>query len=274
MSDTVHSKKEGGKKERKRDAGELDPAVEHVQQQLESNLTYFMSNIGATIKRYNQLLEAALPGNPKAKGQSERASPLLKRPSSIEIASTENKEAQPPALAPLPPPAIPSNATKAVKPLGENEEEIHVVFPNNTELRKQLHFLKREAYELSVTFDGIHDWIALNIPDMKDEDNTGVEVMGAVIEQCSTLNDAIRGVYGLELKYLSERGEIEKAMLKCPESVSLKLQLEVSDGDTWDELERGWRILTRSCLILYSVLSKNMQKLREPRQQRHHAAYI
>jgi hypothetical protein len=144
---------------------------------------------------------------------------------------------------------------------------VEVKFPDNTEIVKQLRLLKRESYELGATMDGIHDWIALNVPDIKDDENDGVEVMGAVIEQVTSLADTVRSVYSAEAKYLEERAELEKSMLKLPESETMKLAIKSHDGDTWDEIDRGWRTLIRVCLLLYSILSKNMAMLKEPRKQ-------
>jgi hypothetical protein len=145
---------------------------------------------------------------------------------------------------------------------------VEVNFPSNEDLLGNLRTLKRESYELATTMDGIHDWIALNVPDIKEDDNSGVEVMSAVIEQVSSLTDTVRGVYGLEQKYLEERSECEKRRLKYPESKMVELQLQTQDTDTWDDLDRGWRTLIRVCLVLYAVLAKNMTALKEPRKQR------
>lgn len=264
-----------------------------VQDTLEQNLTYFMANIGMLIKKFDDYLTAALPENPKSKDPTanQRAtSPLLKRGASEMVLSDSDPVTKPtdataaptttttPAAEPKVAAAVSSPTSKPdikaervgkvqVKESAEDEEIVEITFPDNGELLKQLKLLKREAYELTTTFDGIHDWIALNIPTMKDEDNVGVEVMGAVIEQISSLNEAIREVYKLESKYLTERAESEKSVLKYPESSSLALQMEVGDMDTWDEVERSWRALIRVCLILYSVLSKNMAKLKEPRSE-------
>ena len=143
-----------------------------------------------------------------------------------------------------------------------------IVFPDNTLLQEQLLLLKKEAYALGTTFDGIHDWIALSIPDYKEEDNTNVEVMGAVIQQVGSLQETVREVYSTELTYLEQRADLEKALLKVPDSDTIARQLELTDLDTWDDVERGWRGMIRVALILFTMLSKNMKALREPRKSR------
>lgn len=149
---------------------------------------------------------------------------------------------------------------------------VEVKFPDNTNIVTQLRLLKREAYELGATMDGIHDWIALNVPDIKEDENEGVEVMGAVIEQVSSLTETVRAVYSVESGYLEGRADLEKAMLKNPESKTMMLALEAHDCDTWDEIDRGFRTMIRVSLLLYTVLSRNMKVLSMPRQQNHASA--
>ena len=143
------------------------------------------------------------------------------------------------------------------------------MFPDNALLLEQLKLLKKEAYALGTTFDGIHDWIALSIPDYKEEDNVNVEIMGAVIQQVGNLQETVRDVYATELKYLEERADLEKSLLKVPDSDTIARQLELQELDTWDDVERGWRGMIRVSLILFSMLSKNMKALREPRKAKH-----
>ena len=52
-----------------------------------------------------------------------------------------------------------------------------------------------------------------------------------------------------------------------------QLQLEIGDADMWDEVERSWRAMIRVCLILYSVLTKNMSRLKNPDGQKSLTAY-
>jgi hypothetical protein len=160
-----------------------------------------------------------------------------------------------------------ADATTTAAKDGEGET-VAIVFPDNTLLQEQLNLLKAEAYALGTTFDGIHDWIALNVPDYKEEDNVGVEIMGAVIQQVASLQESIREVYATELRYLEERGDLEKTLLKMPDSDTVQRQMEVLDLDAWDDAERGWRSMIRVSLILFSMLHKNMKVLREPRKQR------
>jgi len=217
---------------KKKTKHEIDPSVVEVKSALEQNVHFFIGNVSSYVGKYSKSLQQA----------------------------TELMDAA-------------RNAKVAVDPTPD-EAVVNVSFPDNTALLDQLKQMKKEAYELSTVFDGISDWIDLNAPEKEQgaEDSTGVEIQNSVVEQIGSLNETIKSVYDLELKYLSERAEAEAQVLKMPVLMSLQLQLEVYDSDTWDEVDRSWRALIRVCLILYTVLAKNMAKLKHPAARRTAAA--
>ena len=267
----------------------MDPAVNIVKGVLEQNVTFFVQNVSQYITKYQQHLNdclAILSAQPNISLQP--ATPQAAAVTSVAAAVVAAPEAAAPPAAEVSAttPAVADDATAAgaVSPtvvgkvtVNETEEAdvLEVEFPDNEELCKQLKSLKREAYELSTTFDGISDWIDLNAPDKEKgaEDSVGAEVQDAVIEQIGSLNEAVKGVYDLELKYLSDRTDLESQVLKAPQVRSLQLQLEIGDADMWDEVERSWRAMIRVCLILYSVLTKNMSRLKNPDGQKSLTAY-
>lgn len=245
---------------------EAEAAVREVHEGLERTLSYFMANVGALCRTFDAKLQEALPHNPKARffedERSPPSSPLLKRPPRAESVSPLALAASPKKAGttgkatqfefPLEPPAF-------TLPPAESKEK----------LLAQLRSLKIESRGLIRTFDQMHDWIALNIPTMTtDEDNGGVEVMGVVISNIVDMTSVIRQVYSLESKYLSDRVEIEAAAARYPECPSYERQLLVLDSNTWDDVEKGWRSIIRACLLIHSVLAKNMKVLYEPRQSR------
>lgn len=129
----------------------------------------------------------------------------------------------------------------------------------------QLKIIKQEARALGKTFDQIHDWIALNVPTMKEEDNVGVGVMAQVLGEMQANIASIREVYDQESAYVSDRTQLELAVLKSQESKSCQLALKVCDSDAWDGVEKGWRVMMRVVLLAHSTLAKNMKLLRDPR---------
>lgn len=253
---------------------EAEAAVREVHEGLQRTLAYFMANVGALTRTFDAKLQEALPHNPKARffedEKSPPSSPLLKRPPRPENMS-------PLALAASPLKASVKSTTGAAPAAAKPGFEFPLEPPAFTlppaeskeKLLKQLRSLKIESRGLVRTFDQMHDWIALNIPTMSaEEDNGGVEIMGVVISNIMDMSTVIRQVYSLESKYLSDRIDIEASIARYPDCPSYERQLLVLDSNTWDDVEKGWRSIIRACLLIHSVLAKNMKVLYEPRADR------
>jgi hypothetical protein len=245
----------------------IDPAVLKVHQSLEATLGHFMATVGEMCRNWDSKLQAAMPLNPKAKffleepetadtpnSTHKKSSPLLKR-RSFAAAATATAEASGAAAAPSSP--------------GGASTKSDDVIPDHTELLKQLRVLKGEARTLMKVLDQIHDWIALNVPAIGgDEEDSGVEVLGVVLQNVEDTTEALGEVYGMESKYLSDRAELEATYAHRPDCPSVQRTFKVLNSDAWDELERGWRAMIRGSLLLHSTLAKNMKILREPRVTR------
>ena len=146
-------------------------------------------------------------------------------------------------------------------------EEVSVSFPNNDVLRKEHALLKEESFELEITMDGICDWLNLSIPDLKEDDTDGVDVIQAVLASAEAHATAVNTCSKCERAYLEERAEFELEMIKYPHSASTRQQIVMHDIDAWDDVERGWRTLIRTSLILHATLMKNMETLLDPRKE-------
>lgn len=260
---------------------EAQAAAKEIHEGLERTLAHFMANVGALCRTFDAKLREALPHNPKAhffedidRAGSPPSSPLLKRPprsesmSPLALASSPIKVAAkakeaggagastsdfPPAPLTLPPPE------------------------SKAKLLAQLRILKIESRGVVKTFDQIHDWIALNIPTLGEE-TPGLEVMGVIIGNVGDLTGVIKSVYGLESKYLSDRLDLEAKLLRNPECPSYERALTVLDSNTWDEVEKAWRSIIRACLLVHSLLAKNMKLLMDPKRTRgrdqHHSHFM
>jgi len=304
-------------------AVELDPTVQRVKDSYEASLTHFMANISPMLQRYNQLLQAALPQNPKADffntatkeaekpaTTAEKAvhedphdinavaedspvkqptSPLLRRPkldpatmaeleqSAVELLRQSSavqinpKGSSSPTLGSE---AVKTPLTAQSVTAKKKKDDKENKAPTTQQLESlalpplllvQLKIIKQEARELGKTLDQIHDWIALNIPTMKEEDNLGVAVMASVIGELAQSIAKVRGVYDMESGYVSDRAELDVKYLKTTDAESTLQAIEVCDSDAWDTLEKGWRALMRVALLVHATLAKNMKLLKDPR---------
>lgn len=304
---------------------ELDPTVQRVKDSYEASLTHFMANISPMLQRYNQLLQAALPQNPKAdffnsttagketltaektetpstgvaadahaatavaedSPVKQPTSPLLRRPkldpatmaeleqSAVELlrqssAVQINAKSSPTLGSEVAKTPLTAQSVTAKKKKDEKDNKA----PTTEQLESlalpplllvQLKIIKQEARELGKTLDQIHDWIALNIPTMKEEDNLGVAVMASVIGELAQSIAKVRGVYDMESGYVSDRAELDVKYLKTTDAESTLQAIEVCDSDAWDTLEKGWRTLMRVALLIHATLAKNMKLLKDPR---------
>jgi hypothetical protein len=134
-------------------------------------------------------------------------------------------------------------------------------FPDNTALTAQLRLLKRESYALETTFNGIHDWTALNVVTTDDEEGPVSQALEAVMEQTASLTESLRSTYDLYSTYLAARFGLEHDAAKYPDCYSYRDSLLMLEVNTWDELRQAWRVLLRTTMILHTFLAKNMKLL-------------
>ncbi|CUG83935.1 proteasome activator PA28 beta subunit family protein, putative [Bodo saltans] len=234
------------------------------------------------------------PPPEKASPQKQPTSPLLRRPKldPVEMAELEKsavellrqsssvqiqaKKAGTPAGEAKSTPLTTASATASKKkdkdkaPTSEQLDSLSLP----PLLLVQLKIIKSEARTLGKTLDEIHDWIALNIPQMKEEDNVGVAVMAGVIQELAGSIVKVRGVYDLEASYVSDRAELDVKYLKTTDAESTLQAIEVCDADTWDTLEKGWRAMMRVSLMVHSTLAKNMRLLKDPRSAPKHNLHL
>lgn len=243
---------------RMRSTTEMDPVVETARAILENGVQHFLGNIGPIIEKfqnYHRAASSVIEAQPRLKELNEAGATLTTAAANAAASgSTASDESKPTVI----------GAKVVINPT-DDENVVEVEFPDNTELKKQLKLLKREAYEMSTILEGIVDWIDLNAPEkLKGQEDVGAEIQDAVTEQVANLSEAVGQVYELEMKYLGERAELETTLLAMPEVKSIALSMEIHDSDVWDEVERAWKTMLRVVTVCYSVVSKNISKLREP----------
>mmetsp|Transcript_33098 Transcript_33098/g.38480 ORF Transcript_33098/g.38480 Transcript_33098/m.38480 type:complete len:139 (-) Transcript_33098:21-437(-) len=125
--------------------------------------------------------------------------------------------------------------------------------------------LKQAGTELVTVFEGISDWIALSVPDIKIDDNDCVDIMKSVMDAIDAHCEAVRSTVTFHREYIDERADLEVEVSDYPHAPSLRRQLIINDLESWSEVERGWQTLTRCALIAHTLLTKNMRKLLNPR---------
>lgn len=290
----------------------LDPCIAETHRVLEQSVTFFMANVGDMCARYNMLLQRSLPYNPKSRGlstptdqysQHQRrdatpTSPLLRRPrldpqvideqlqlgrAVLDTALSDdfprtNSSGGSPKRCRMTAPVVTTPAPATGAASGPAADSPITRFPPSqlTEaegiLLSHQRLVKTEAQALLSLFERIMDWIALNIPEMKSEDNIGVTVLAAVMNNLNDMASTVRNMLPQEKSYLSDRATFDMKMMRHTDCDALATEMEAAYGDAWDTVERAWRTLIRVILLVHSILAKNMRELQEPRKS--HAASL
>lgn len=277
----------------------VSPIVYEAQDILSENMWFFLDNIAARCERYRSASKNVVAQNPNNTMTTEQLETSLAIPDEDKFLSVglrrfvvvedEEVEASTPAeKKDVNGVAEEGAVSEAVKPSdaeaedvegGDDEdddddddedkydavEEMEVKFPSNALLVDQMKLLKQAGTELATVFDGIVDWIALGIPDIRVDDNDSVDVMTSIMEATSAHSDAVSSTVTFHREYLDERADAEIEVLTFPHSPSLRRQLIINDLEAWSEVERGWQTLLRCSLIVHTLISKNMRKLLNPR---------
>eukprot|EP00756_Hemistasia_phaeocysticola_P006516 Hpha_TRINITY_DN13868_c0_g1::TRINITY_DN13868_c0_g1_i1::g.69794::m.69794 len=229
---------------------ETDDMMVKQKDDLWENVQHFLESIPELNKRYSNQMESVKSKNPKRqKGADKPGTPLVKRRRTGDDCSPQASPSKPRV-----PPSGPAELPR---------------LPDNKELLDELDKLKHESYELTTILNAVIDWISLSIPQIKDEDNLGVEVQERVLSEITGLLKVLNSSYESELGYLSGRAEHESQYYKHFKAPSWQQVIEAHDMGEWDDLERAWRDMVRVTINAYSVLSKNMEKLKNPRKLGH-----
>lgn len=259
------------------------PAVAQVHQTLEKNLEYFMKGVGTLVEKYE-----ALAAKVREEIAAQDADVAIKQ--KAEQTGNQKDYVIIRMLRPLPPKVSKKDPASPTSPKTEDNDDDEddyddntsatseydpspnvkaPEFPSNEKLLEFFAELKKEAYELNVTFNGIHDWIALSLPDLKfGEDEESMEVADTMMSQVSSLDETLQGVYSFESKYVEGRTDLECEMLKYPDSTSLPILIRATDETAWRDIEHSYTSMVRVCIILHTHLNRNMATLQNPRGQR------
>eukprot|EP01059_Diplonema_ambulator_P006527 TRINITY_DN16201_c0_g1_i2.p1 TRINITY_DN16201_c0_g1~~TRINITY_DN16201_c0_g1_i2.p1 ORF type:complete len:263 (+),score=67.13 TRINITY_DN16201_c0_g1_i2:36-824(+) len=254
---------------------ETKSMFEVVNDELTSNLQSFMDSLPSLAERYGSYLETTKSLNPKSrKGDHGVLSPLLKR----RLPTDEQ-------------PSTPVGKLTVQVPEGEDMLEVELRFyakleemkpsgtvpdlPDDEMLLKNLNYLTCEAYELRIILSGVCDWIEMQMPAIKSEDNRGVEVQEAVIRHLVHMRGAVQAINERQRAYTDKVADYATKYYKNPAAGRQWARaLFLWNHDYWDQLERDWRELRQIVLLAGRRLSLNMEKLTRPRGNTHHYSYM
>eukprot|EP00756_Hemistasia_phaeocysticola_P006949 Hpha_TRINITY_DN14062_c0_g2::TRINITY_DN14062_c0_g2_i1::g.43866::m.43866/K06698/PSME3; proteasome activator subunit 3 (PA28 gamma) len=248
------------KRKRQANTDATQKLVENRENTLRQEVIEFCRSVPGRKAIYDEELKRVMAAHPREAGPGARAKsmdraqstvpPLLRRSSSFMAVDAEAPPA-PPSPQPRPADAPPSR-----KPL-----------PDNSTLRQYLKVAKREAISLHQAFNSIADLIMSLTPEIKDEDNFGVEVQENVLAEIAAMIVATTLIRDMETSYLAKRAEVESQLYKHPWAPTWPRVLRTLDMCQWDALEKSWRDMARITILSYSLLTSNQEKVFEPRRE-------
>eukprot|EP01060_Flectonema_neradi_P004974 TRINITY_DN13299_c0_g3_i2.p1 TRINITY_DN13299_c0_g3~~TRINITY_DN13299_c0_g3_i2.p1 ORF type:complete len:324 (+),score=64.99 TRINITY_DN13299_c0_g3_i2:133-972(+) len=259
-----------------------------VNTELTANLQSYMDSLPVLAARYGRFLEVTKTLNPKSEKRVESSaplSPLLKRKGSngfplerekSPLTDTPNK-----AVLAVPPEELLEVAAAEMRANPETMEFFNSFdgvttseklpdIPEDPNLITNMEALSTEAYELRVLLSGICDWIEMQMPAIKDEDNRGVAVQEAVIRHLVHMRGSVQSVNDRQRVYSERLAEYASKYFKAPRAAKQWAKLIIIlQHDQWDQLERDWRELRQLVILSGRLLSINMDKLTIPRDSGH-----
>eukprot|EP01064_Diplonema_japonicum_P039181 TRINITY_DN9766_c1_g1_i1.p1 TRINITY_DN9766_c1_g1~~TRINITY_DN9766_c1_g1_i1.p1 ORF type:complete len:273 (+),score=83.11 TRINITY_DN9766_c1_g1_i1:68-820(+) len=224
---------------------ETDKVLSMHKEKLAEKMQAFLDSLSPLTSRYYEISSKVNKSNPNSvpsSGGSEPSTPSHK-------ASKKEKRS-----------FAEANQKKELKEAKDLPQ-----LPDNSDLLNQLSILKQEANELGKSLNAIAEWIALMVPAIKEEDNAGVEVQMQVHSELMGLTKEVEGKYELESDYLEGRANMESKYYKHFLAPSWYKVIEKHDQNRWDDLELAWKELVRITLTGYTLLTNNMEKLKNPR---------
>eukprot|EP01065_Artemidia_motanka_P014761 TRINITY_DN18598_c0_g1_i1.p1 TRINITY_DN18598_c0_g1~~TRINITY_DN18598_c0_g1_i1.p1 ORF type:complete len:308 (+),score=128.55 TRINITY_DN18598_c0_g1_i1:54-977(+) len=268
--------------------------------ELSANLQAFMDGVPATTARYTDALEDVKRANPTISRKRSVLSPLLR----CRDAPPDSGDPLPPP--PLPGPAIEDPGVKLSPPRSaprptagqlledakaaadDSGSDDPVAFlekhfkklrvkegqtlkppPADHDLVKKAEELKHEAYELRVVLSGICDWIEMQMPAIKLEDNRGVQIQEQVIRHLIAMRGAVQGIYERERQYWEKVADYASKYYEHGQAHDQWGEaMEVYNAEHWDQLERDWREMRHIVVLAARLLALNMDKLVAPRESR------
>ena len=95
--------------------------------------------------------------------------------------------------------------------------------------------------------------------------NKPIQVQQLVHSELSGFSKEVEGKYELESDYVESRANMESKYYKYFLAPSWYKVIEKHDSNRWDDVELAWKELVRVTLSTYTILTNNMEKLRNPR---------
>ena len=135
----------------------------------------------------------------------------------------------------------------------------------NPLISKMINALKPELREVSECCNTVKAWVQLQVPEMQDGNNFGVQVQGDMLNEVGGVEGKSNAFMQALSVYHLSRAEIAGKLSKYPGVEDYRRSMEELDVKEFISLRLIAREMRNSCVGLLDTFAKNMDKIVTPR---------
>ena len=139
--------------------------------------------------------------------------------------------------------------------------------PSNERLLPLTTIIKEEVMELISNLNAVKTWIQLNIPRIEDGNNFGVAIQGDTLQELTRVEESAFDVIENITKYFLSRGKLLQTLCKYPHIADYAKCIYETDEKQFINMRISCVDLRTNYAVLLDMITKNMDKLRKPRNE-------
>uniref|UniRef100_F6Z1D9 Proteasome activator PA28 C-terminal domain-containing protein n=1 Tax=Ciona intestinalis TaxID=7719 RepID=F6Z1D9_CIOIN len=158
-----------------------------------------------------------------------------------------------------------SDKTKCDDEGSDSDDDVTTELESNPHINRMIDVLKPELRSVVECCNTVRAWVQLQVPEMQDGNNFGVEVQGEVLEEVRRVESGSQAfMEALSLYYLA-RAEVAGKFAKHTGIQDYVYALQELDVKEFHSLRLIVREVRNSCVTMLDMLNKNMDKILTPR---------
>eukprot|EP01103_Thecamoeba_quadrilineata_P012443 TRINITY_DN3209_c0_g1_i1.p1 TRINITY_DN3209_c0_g1~~TRINITY_DN3209_c0_g1_i1.p1 ORF type:complete len:227 (+),score=53.69 TRINITY_DN3209_c0_g1_i1:76-756(+) len=144
---------------------------------------------------------------------------------------------------------------------------------SNKVIIEVLTIVKKELLELIEMVNTVKIWVQLNIPQIEDGNNFGVGVQEEIVNELGRAEQDTFAILESMTKYFITRAKLFSKVKKYPEIEDYLHSVKELDDKEYVNLRLCALDLRNSYAILHDMITKNLDKIKKPRNSNHLALF-
>lgn len=137
--------------------------------------------------------------------------------------------------------------------------------PSNKNVTEIFEIFKPRFLQLAIDSRTIKMWIKLSVPKIEDGDNFGVSVQKKVLSILQEVEEATVTFFRKVTSYYEKRGKLVAKIVKYPFIEDYRVAIEELDEKQYTEINLCIYDIYFCYTLLYDVIVKNFEKIKNPR---------